>query len=356
VPHDKLSDAVASLPPLVSVIIDTYNYGHFIEEAIDSVLSQEFPVECVEILVVDDGSTDDTAERVKKYGEQVHYFYKPNAGQASAFNFGFQHAKGEIIALLDADDYFLPSKLRRVTDEFKKHKDVGMIYHELLEIDQKSNKINRSKIVPISGFLPDDKSRLFAFRTYPTSSMIFARQALALILPMPETITLQADGYIAVLVPLIAPVLALQEPLSVYRIHGDNLFYSQSNNPSVERRKRRAQMFAIIANELKTWGISHKEHLRRMESQLFLDQWTLWIQEDGFQLASPGRITYFWFLVNQNRAFASQQNWKFTVFNYVSAVFALIFGYERSKNMYKWRMRWVAAFQSMSRWFLGRRQ
>src|SRR6266852_114001 len=95
----------------ITVLIDTYNYGHFIEEAIESVLSQDFPSEKMEILVVDDGSTDDTAERVRKYGERVKYLYKDNGGQASAFNYGSARARGEYVALLDADDYWLPGKL-----------------------------------------------------------------------------------------------------------------------------------------------------------------------------------------------------------------------------------------------------
>src|SRR5580765_2351203 len=79
--------------PAITVLITTYNYGQFIEEAIDSVLAQNFPVEKVEILVVDDGSTDDTRERVKKYGLHIEYFYKTNGGQASALNFGFSKAR-----------------------------------------------------------------------------------------------------------------------------------------------------------------------------------------------------------------------------------------------------------------------
>ena len=70
--------------PSVTVLIDTYNYGQYIEEAVESVLTQEFPREQREILVVDDGSTDDTAERLKKYSDDIRYVRKPNGGQASA--------------------------------------------------------------------------------------------------------------------------------------------------------------------------------------------------------------------------------------------------------------------------------
>jgi glycosyltransferase involved in cell wall biosynthesis len=62
--------------PLISVLIDTYNYGQYVEEAVESVLAQDFPVEEREILVVDDGSTDDTAERLQKFRESIHYLRK----------------------------------------------------------------------------------------------------------------------------------------------------------------------------------------------------------------------------------------------------------------------------------------
>ncbi len=90
--------------PFFTVLIDAYNYGEYIEEAVASALGQDFPPEEREILVVDDGSTDDTHERLRKFGEAIRYLRKPNGGQASAFNFGFEHARGEVIALLDADD------------------------------------------------------------------------------------------------------------------------------------------------------------------------------------------------------------------------------------------------------------
>jgi glycosyltransferase involved in cell wall biosynthesis len=79
--------------PFFTVLIDTYNYGEFIEEAVASALGQDFPIEEREILVVDDGSTDNTQERLQKFGEAIWYFKKPNGGQASAFNFGFEQAR-----------------------------------------------------------------------------------------------------------------------------------------------------------------------------------------------------------------------------------------------------------------------
>ena len=115
--------------PVVSAIINTYNYGHFVEEAVESVLAQEYPAELLDVIVVDDGSADDTAERMKRFGERVRYFALPHRGQASALNFGIGQARGEIVAFLDADDLWVPQKVRRVVDAIQAAPDAGLVYH-----------------------------------------------------------------------------------------------------------------------------------------------------------------------------------------------------------------------------------
>src|SRR5260370_25803725 len=117
--------------PFVSVLIDTYNYGEYIEEAVSSALAQDFPAEQREILVVDDGSTDDPQERLRKFVDTIRYLRKANGGQASAFNFGFEHARGEVIALLDADHVWLPEQLERLYEGFQRHPAAGMLYHRV---------------------------------------------------------------------------------------------------------------------------------------------------------------------------------------------------------------------------------
>src|SRR5262249_10020117 len=121
------------IAPYVTVLITTYNYGRFIEQAIESVLSQVYPADRVQIVVVDDGSTDDTWEVVKKYGSRIEYYLKENGGQATALNLGFEKANGEIVALLDADDLFLPEKLRRIGEAFERDLRLGMVYHQTRE-------------------------------------------------------------------------------------------------------------------------------------------------------------------------------------------------------------------------------
>src|SRR5256885_9564695 len=100
--------------PLVSVLIDTYNHERFIEQAIVSVLEQDFPRDDREIIVVDDGSTAGTPEIVSKFGPGLRLLRKANGGQASAFNAGIPGGKGEIVAFLDGEDWRAGPQLKRV--------------------------------------------------------------------------------------------------------------------------------------------------------------------------------------------------------------------------------------------------
>lgn len=109
---------------LVSVVIPAYNVGRHIAEAIDSVLAQDYPE--VELIVVDDGSTDDTAAVVSSRYPQLTLIRKPNGGAATARNAGIRAARGEFVAFLDADDVWLAGKLRAQVDHLRAHPDVGM--------------------------------------------------------------------------------------------------------------------------------------------------------------------------------------------------------------------------------------
>jgi glycosyltransferase involved in cell wall biosynthesis len=113
-----------SVSGLVSVVIPAYNVGAHIGEAIDSVLSQDHPQ--LEVIVVDDGSKDDTAEVVATRYPQLTLIRKENGGAASARNAGIRAARGEFVAFLDADDIWLPGKLRAQVDYFRAHPDVAM--------------------------------------------------------------------------------------------------------------------------------------------------------------------------------------------------------------------------------------
>jgi glycosyltransferase involved in cell wall biosynthesis len=99
-------------PPTVSIVIINYNYGRFLREAIDSALRQTYPH--IEVVVVDDGSTDNSREIIASYGSKVVPVLKKNGGQGSAFNAGFAVSRGEMVIFLDADDYLFPRAVEQV--------------------------------------------------------------------------------------------------------------------------------------------------------------------------------------------------------------------------------------------------
>jgi glycosyltransferase involved in cell wall biosynthesis len=109
----------------ISVVIPTYNSAALVVEAVESVLAQTRPA--FEVIVVDDGSTDDTAERLAAFGERIKYIPKPNGGVSSARNRGVQEATGECIAFLDADDVWHPRKLEIQLAAFEKHPELAML-------------------------------------------------------------------------------------------------------------------------------------------------------------------------------------------------------------------------------------
>src|ERR1700722_4203120 len=120
--------------PFVTVLIDTYNHAGFIAEAIESVLQQDFSGESMEILVVDDGSSDGTAEVVGKFAPRVRLISKANGGQASAFNAGIPEARGKIVAFLDGDDWWAAGKLEKVLAAFGDDPRVGLVGHGFTEM------------------------------------------------------------------------------------------------------------------------------------------------------------------------------------------------------------------------------
>jgi glycosyltransferase involved in cell wall biosynthesis len=122
-------DGVAGM---VSVVVPTYDRARIVGAAIESVLGQTY--QNVEVIVVDDGSTDDTRSVVERYGPRVRYVYQPNSGVTAARNLGFANARGEFIALLDSDDKFLPWKLEAQVRLLQAHSDVGMVWTDMTAV------------------------------------------------------------------------------------------------------------------------------------------------------------------------------------------------------------------------------
>jgi len=319
------------MSPFVTVLIDTYNYGQYIEEAVESVLAQEFPREQREILVVDDGSTDDTEERLKKYGDEIRYVRKPNGGQASAFNLGFAEARGEIVATLDADDVWLPDKLRRMCETFEKNPDAGMVYHrtylwrggEELEFD--------SHFAEVSGRVPENPVALLVYAMVSTSCLAFRRNVLHKLLPIPETLRTQADAFLTALIIFVAPVLALPEFLAKYRIHGANRFYMTEIDSKLarDRVEHRMAMRSALSAEIKSWIGRNGHDLASQDVRAYLKQWAKAQETDSFTLHRPHRWNYFLHLLEYPRVYGKTMSSRHRLYSYMRAFGALLLGYDR---------------------------
>ncbi len=124
---------------MVSIIVPCYNSARFVKAAIDSALSQDYKP--IEVLAIDDGSTDETAAILASYGEAITVLHQDNAGVSAARNKGFSHAAGEIVVLLDSDDVLLPSCVSSRVELLNSESGVGLVTGLTRYIDERGNPI-----------------------------------------------------------------------------------------------------------------------------------------------------------------------------------------------------------------------
>ena len=330
--------------PMFSVIVTAYNYGRFIEESIDSILSQEYPSDSIEIIIVDDGSMDDTPERVKKYGTRIRYLRGANRGQAYALNLGYTSAKGEIVAPLDADDYWFPDKMRRIVEEFEKNPEVGMIYHPFEEFDDQTGERRRPYFRPVSGHYFGTDPDFFWYQC-PGTSTAYRRTVLQPLLPIPEQIRMLADGYIDALLPLYSRVLALPEYLAAYRFHGNNSFYADEREMPAETRQKKLDMWQVLINAIRKGFVDRGFNPERPPLKQFFVRLELRQQGDGFKLKHPGRVRYLRHLLLYNRYYGPHFSARLRWINYFNAFGSLVTGYRYFYLLDQWRQHFTSALR-----------
>lgn len=205
------------MTPTVSVIIPTYNRAAYIGDAIDSVLAQTFTD--YEIIVVDDGSTDDTAAVVGAYGDQVRYIYQQNGGSSAARNHGLRLAQGEFIAFLDSDDLWSPHKLEHGLNHLRTNPAVGLCHTDYHVIDMQGTVLKKHQLHRYAGHIYE--LLLFGCPIDTSTVMMpaqFARQIgdFDLHLEMMQDIDLWMRAAHA------APIGHIPQPLTQFRHHSGN--------------------------------------------------------------------------------------------------------------------------------------
>lgn len=243
--------------PLVSIIVNNYNYEQFLPEAIDSAIAQTYPH--TEVIVVDDGSTDNSRDIIASYGNRVIPVLKQNGGQASAFNVGFEVSKGEIVFFLDSDDIFYPGKVEEIVNflsEIQENPNV-IISNAVEVIDEKSlpieidilnilsnasawqylPEIRRKKHIdvgitrlstPTQAYQFAAKYRFLPYLGMPTSGLALSRSLAEKIFPLPGNVKTSADEFLVKAASLLGTVYFSDRTLTQYRIHGNNNWYAST--------------------------------------------------------------------------------------------------------------------------------
>lgn len=205
----------------VSVIIPTYNRADLLPEAIDSVLAQTWKE--MEIIVVDDGSTDRTEETVRRYDDRVRYFYKEHGGPSSARNMGIKKAKGTYVAFLDSDDVWEPEKLRIQMDFMSEHPEIKFVCTDSSLIGSRECRQRKLRKESMGNLFPILYSNSFI----NTSTALMVKECFQEIGYFDEGYRSVEDYDVWLRVAKRFPIAYLNQPLVRYRKHEDNVSHDK---------------------------------------------------------------------------------------------------------------------------------
>jgi len=208
--------------PLVSIIVTCFNYARYVGRAIESALAQSY--DNVELVVVNDGSTDDSWTVISRYAGRARLINQPNRGSIAAYNAGFAASSGEIVVLLDADDWLEPDLLTRVVEVFSPG--VAKVQWDLKIVDERGRDLGRR----FCNFSPDYDAaqvadafaRTGTYRWPVSVGNAYARWFAEKLFPL--STEHGPDGALNTVAPLYGAVVTIAEPLAAYRVHGHNLW------------------------------------------------------------------------------------------------------------------------------------
>lgn len=213
--------AFAVRPRSASILINNFNYGKFVGLAIESALAQ---TTAAQVVVVDDGSTDDSRQVIEGYGSRVQAHFTPNRGQGAAMNAGFAASSGDIVLFLDADDTLAPNVVETLLEVWQPG--TVLTQYPLHIIDGSGQRVGIYPDPPSNlshGDVRDQLLQTGSFGVNVTSGLAFLREALGDIMPLPaEKLKNAADGYLVRAVAFAGSVQRVDQVLGSYRRHDSN--------------------------------------------------------------------------------------------------------------------------------------
>ena len=241
--------------PLVSGIVAAYNYERFLPDALDSALEQDYPADRLEVIVIDDGSTDGTAEIAQRYAREssgiIRYIRQDNAGLCAATNRGMREARGDMITILDADDAWITSRTRLLVDGLMRNPRAGIVYGDMEVIDGAGSTIAPSWLaeahqMPYRGrVLPHLMKTNFVI----APSLMARAEFCERFCPIPTVFPAQ-DWYMASRVAEVAEIDFVPAAVARYRRHGENMSNGRVTPADVARLYRRD----IV---MRRWGLAN---------------------------------------------------------------------------------------------------
>jgi glycosyltransferase involved in cell wall biosynthesis len=260
---------------VVSIVIVNYNYARYLQDAIESALNQSYP--SVEVVVVDDGSTDQSLRILNSYRDRCIFIQKENGGQASAMNLGFAMSRGEWILFLDADDALFPQAISNFIDHTTPSHLIAKLHAPLVTADSSGDLLGQT--IPYQPLASGDlESTLLrwgpeSYVCSPTSGNLWSRSMLSSVLPIPEkTYRISADAYLFTLAPLFGQIIGLESPVGCYRLHGCNTYW-QSNISLKQLRGdiiRYGKRASTLENFVRRSGVIIKARFWKLRNRYYL--------------------------------------------------------------------------------------
>lgn len=252
--------------PLVSIIINNFNYEKYLSEAINSGLAQTYAN--IELIVVDDCSTDNSRQIIASYQDRIIAILRSSNGkQAAALNDGFKASQGEIVIFLDADDYLLDNAVESIVNVWQER--TAKVHYRLQVVDRFRQPLGYNyppdTITLAQGEVRQELLKTGGYNSVPMSGNACSRKVLEQLFPIPHQYKLTADDYLKITVPFYGEVIKIAEPLGAYRIHNSNQWALTEVNGDRFRRfvKHDLQNFALLVKKAQELNLKVPADLER---------------------------------------------------------------------------------------------